>query len=119
MTKKYANRRQNYFNVVIDSNIKEFNRLYKDKNNGRSQKEITCMKQDDDDKVMRQNVDDNNNNQTLSPTPSPHPPQIYIESDLATQNNQHLKVLTPNNRGKKSQTHKNNEVTTPRSMNKL
>ena len=96
-------------NVVIDSNIKEFNRLYKDKSNGRSSKDITKS----DDKVTSKDLDDNQTH------PSPHPPLIYIECDQATSSNRYMKVITPYNRVKKSHTHNNNDVSTPRSLNKL
>ena len=47
MTKKnYANKKKNHYSIVIDNNIKEFNRLYKERGNDTSFKDISVDKID-------------------------------------------------------------------------
>ena len=49
MTKKnYPNKKKNHYNIVIDNNIKEFNRLYKERrgNDTTSSKDINIVKID-------------------------------------------------------------------------
>lgn len=44
--KNHANKNKTHYNIVIDNNIKEFNRLYKERGNETSSKDITVDKTD-------------------------------------------------------------------------